>query len=102
MWKSTKVFTAFLFMGHAFCEENVEDREKLLQSNVLNCLLKITTANLCKIGLKMRAGPCPSLHYPPHPRKVCLWHIFFALPVMSGPLPAELKLRENTVRDNVR
>ena len=48
-----KVCTAFLFMGHAW-EENVEDREKLLESNVLNCPLKITTANLHKIGLKMR------------------------------------------------
>ena len=33
---------------------------------------------------------------------VCLLRIFFALPVMSGPLPAELKLRENTVSDIVR
>ena len=48
-----KVCTAFLFMGHAFWEENTEDREKLLESNVSNCLLKITTANLHKIGLKM-------------------------------------------------
>ena len=30
---------------------------------------------------------------------VPLVHIF-SLPVMSGPLPAELKLRENTVSDN--
>ena len=32
---------------------------------------------------------------------VPLVHIF-SLPVMSGPLPAELKLRENTVSDIVR
>ena len=33
----------------------------------------------------------------PHaPRKVHLWCIFFALLAMIGPLPAELKLRENT------
>ena len=25
MWKSTKVYTAFLFLGHAFWKENVED-----------------------------------------------------------------------------
>ena len=25
-WKSTKVYTAFLFMGHAFWKENIEDR----------------------------------------------------------------------------
>ena len=49
-----KVCTAFLFMGHAFWEEAIEDTEKLLESNVLNCLLKITTANLHKKGLKMR------------------------------------------------
>ena len=49
-----KVCTAFLFMGYAFWEENVEDREKLSESNVLNCPLKITTANLHKIGLKIK------------------------------------------------
>ena len=41
-------------MGQAFWKENIEDRVKLLGSNVLNCCLKITTANLHKIGLKMR------------------------------------------------
>ena len=25
IWKGTKVYTAFLFMGHAFRKENVED-----------------------------------------------------------------------------
>ena len=31
------------------------------------------------------------------PRKrVPLWCIFFALPAVNGPLPAELKFRENT------
>ena len=54
IWKRTKVYTAFLFMGHAFWKENVEDGVKLLESNVFNCCLKITTANLRKIGLKMR------------------------------------------------
>ena len=33
---------------------------------------------------------------PPPPREVRLWLIFFALPAMNGPLPAELKFRENT------
>ena len=36
--------------------------------------------------------PCPSLYYP-LPRKVRTF--FFALPEMNGPLPAELKFREN-------
>ena len=35
-------------------------------------------------------------HAPLPHRKVHLWHIFFALPAMKGPLPAELKFRENT------
>ena len=35
-------------------------------------------------------------HSPPLPRKVHLWHIFFAVRAMKGPLPAELKFRENT------
>ena len=39
MWKSSKVYTAFLFMGHACWKENIEDRVKLLVSNVLNLLL---------------------------------------------------------------
>ena len=46
LWESSKVYTAFLFMGHAFWKENIEDKVKLLGSNVLNCCLKITTANL--------------------------------------------------------
>ena len=108
MKKSTKVYTAFLnFTGHTFSKENIEDRVKLLGSNVLNCYLKITTANLCKIGLKMnqvsknlappRAGPCPSLHYPPslHQESAPLGYSF-TLPAMNGPLHAELKFRENT------
>ena len=41
-------------MGLTFWEENVEDRVALLESNILNCFLKITMANLVKIGLKMR------------------------------------------------
>ena len=91
LWESSKVYTAFLFTGHAFWKENIEDRVKLLGSNVLNCCLKITTANLLKIGLTMnyvsknlatsRAGPCPSLHYPPPAiRKVYLWSILLPYP----------------------
>ena len=53
IWKSNKAYTAFIFMGHPFWTENVEDRVKLLESNVLNCCLKIMT-DLRKIGLKMR------------------------------------------------
>ena len=54
IWKCTKLYTAFLFMGHAFWKKDIEDKVKLLESNVLNCCLKITTADLRKIGLKMR------------------------------------------------
>ena len=56
MKKSTKVYMypAFLIIGHAFWKEKIEDRVKLLGINVLNCCLKITTADLRKIGLKMR------------------------------------------------
>ena len=49
IWKSTKVYTAFVFMGHTFWKENTEDRVKLLESKVFNCCLKITMADLCKI-----------------------------------------------------
>ena len=50
------------------------------------------------MGIKnfpVRAGPCPSLHCPPPP--ILEKYIFFALLSMNGPLPAELKFRENTV-----
>ena len=54
LWESSKVYTAFLnFTGHTFSKENIEARVKLLGSNVLNCCLKVTTANLRKIGLTM-------------------------------------------------
>ena len=49
------------------------------------------------MGIKnfpVKAGPCPSLHCPPSP--LLEKYIFFALPSTNGPLPAELKFRENT------
>ena len=47
-------------------------------------------------------GPCKPCYTSPN-RKVCLWHIFFALPAMNGPFPAELKFRENTgVVENIK
>ena len=52
--KSTRVYTAFLLPGQAFWKENIEDRVKLLELNVLNCYLRKTMANLREIGLKMR------------------------------------------------
>ena len=53
--KSTKVYTAaFVFMGHSFWKENIEERVKLLESKVFNCCLKITMAGLREIGVKMR------------------------------------------------
>ena len=65
------IYTAFLFMGHVFWKENIEDRVKLLESYVLNHRLKITTADLDKIGgndisenlapkFPSDGGPCPS------------------------------------------
>ena len=56
MEKSTKVpvYTAFLFTVPAFWKENIEDRVKLMESNILNilnCCLQITMADLHKIGL---------------------------------------------------
>ena len=43
-------------MGHAFWKENIEDIVKftLFGSNILNCCVKITTADLHKKGLKIR------------------------------------------------
>ena len=70
----TKVLedTQLLFLwALQFGKNNTEDRVQLLGSNILNCCLKITTADLCNRGLKMnclskilaspRVGPCPSL-----------------------------------------
>ena len=41
-------------MGRAFWKENIEDKVKLLELNVLSCCLNVTMADLHKIGLKMR------------------------------------------------
>ena len=30
IWKSSKVYTAFLFIGHAFWKENIQHRVKLI------------------------------------------------------------------------
>ena len=56
IWKNTEVYTGSFsfYMGRAFWKENIKDKVKLLEPNVLNCCLKITSANLRKIGLKMR------------------------------------------------
>ena len=50
------------------------------------------------MGIKnfpVRAGPCSSLHCPPSP-PLLEKYIFFALPSLNVPLPAELNFRENT------
>ena len=49
IWKITKEYTAFLFMGHMFWKERMEDGVKLLESNILNCCIKKKMANLLKI-----------------------------------------------------
>ena len=54
IWTSSKVYTAFLFMGHTFWQENIEDGVKLLESTILNCCVKVTAVDLCKMGLKIR------------------------------------------------
>ena len=47
----------------------------------------------------MSLTPLPPLPPPPH---LLEKYIFFALPSMNGPLPAELKFRENTVFDAIK
>ena len=93
-------------MGHTFwkenIEENIEERVKLLESILFNLCVKVTMADLHKIGLKMREWRLESLLAPLFfskggvtsctplppcpPRKVHLWCIVFALLAMSGPL----------------
>ena len=108
IWKSTEVYMAFVFMGHTFWKENIEDRVKLLESKVFNCCLKITMAGLREIGVKMREWHFRELsswiskrgrdmsRLPPNQESAPLVYIF-ALPAMNGPFPADLNFRENTV-----
>ena len=58
--KSTKVNTAFLFVGHAFWKESNEDGVKLLESDVSNCCLKKPMADLHKIGPPHSTGKSTS------------------------------------------
>ena len=44
------MFTAFLFMGRPLWKENIENKVKLLESNVSTSCRKITAADLRKIG----------------------------------------------------
>ena len=101
-------------MGHPFWKENIKDRVKLLQSNVLIKLIVSREQQPICVKYTMQVlgndisenfapkfpigeGPCPSLHYSLPPGKVQLWCIFFALLVMNAwSLTAELKFRENT------
>ena len=39
-------YTQLFFLGHTFWKENIEDRVKLQELNVLNCCLKMTTVDL--------------------------------------------------------
>ena len=39
-------------MSHVFWKENIEDRVKFLESIILNCSVKVTMADLHKIGVK--------------------------------------------------
>ena len=48
------MYTQLSIMGRAFWKENNEDRVKLLESNLLNCCIEMTKADLHKIGLEMR------------------------------------------------
>ena len=85
----------------------------LLESVVLICCEKVTTANAICIKQVLylgndfsenlapkfpsKSGAISRTPLPACPRKrTLLWCIFFALPAVNGPLPAEQKSRENT------
>ena len=99
----TKVYTAFVLMGHSFWKENIEERVKLLESKIFNCCLKITMADLRKIGVKMKEWHFSKLlnfqaragHVlpPPRPGK-CTFGVYF-LPYWPWmvPFPLILTLR---------
>ena len=53
IWKSIEEYTVFLFMGHSLWKENSED-SKIIGIKRFKLLCKLTMANLCKIGLKVR------------------------------------------------
>ena len=53
------MYPAFLIIGHAFWKEKIEDRVKLLGQNAINRCLKITMADLCKIGPRSPPPPAP-------------------------------------------
>ena len=55
VWKSTKVYTAFLFLWAIECTLKREHsrQSEIIEMKHFNCCLKRTTANLHNIGLKM-------------------------------------------------
>ena len=53
LWKCTKVYTAFLFMGHTLWKESVEVQSKIIGIKLLHCCVKVMV-ELRKIGCKMR------------------------------------------------
>ena len=105
IWKSTKVYRAFRFLRHAFWKEKIEDRVKLLELNVLKCCLKMTKADLRKIGLKMKERRFRELSsWVPQRKQGHIPHYTTPLPPLeiaplayrpwmrSGPLPNPLTL----------
>ena len=88
-------------MGHAFWKESIANRVKVLESNVLNCCLKTTTADLRKKKVLKWVNDISENLAPKFHSKAVAMSITpsanpLALLVMNDPLPAELKFRQNT------
>ena len=95
---------SFSIYGPCILERELWRKNKIIGIKRFKLLCKLTMANLCKIGLKVREWhfrerssrimsltllPPPPL---PPPEITPLWCIFLALLAMNGPLPSELKL----------
>ena len=90
--ENTKVYTAFLFMDHAFWKENIEGRVKfILKSIILNCCIKVTMAICVKKLLTWgndilenlapkfpsKGGAMSHNSLPPYPQEIApVTHIF--------------------------
>ena len=72
-------------MGHAFWKENMEERVKLLESIILNCCVKVTTADLRKVDnflapkFPSKGGVMFCTPLPPCPLEKCTSGAYFSL-----------------------
>ena len=88
IWKSTKVYTAILFLGQAFWKENIEDSQSKLTCIGLRHFKLLSKDDISEnLALKFPSESgakknCPSLQVYPRPTGNCTFGTYYLLPYL--------------------